>query len=73
MFGFAFTNLPESIFECRITTKDRVEYYFRAIGSIATLFIEIKPKTGSGQERLDAIAQVIAECNGPLHNSWCLN
>ena len=64
VFGFAFRNLPESTIEGRIITKDRVEYHFKAIDSIAVLFIEMKLKIGSGKERLDAIAQVIAECDG---------
>ncbi|KAF8499558.1 hypothetical protein F5888DRAFT_1683227, partial [Russula emetica] len=61
VFGFAFRNVPEATIKGRITTKDRVEYYFRTIGSIAVLFIEIE--IGCGKRRLDAFAQVIAECN----------
>jgi hypothetical protein len=63
VFGFAFRNLPESIIEGRITKKGRVEYYFKAFGSIAVLFIEIKLTIGTAKERLDAIAQIIAECD----------
>jgi hypothetical protein len=63
VFGFAFRDLPESIIKGRITTKDRVEYYFRTMGSIAVFFVEMKLVIGSGDERLDAIAQVIAECD----------
>jgi len=58
VFGFAFRNVPESTIKS-ITTKGRVEYYFRTIGSIAVLFIEIE--IGSVKRRLDAFAQVIAE------------
>jgi hypothetical protein len=57
-FGSAFRNLPES------TAKGRVKYYFEAFSSIAVLFIEMKLKIGSAKERLNAIAQVIAECDG---------
>jgi hypothetical protein len=46
-----------------ITTKGRVEYYLKAFGSLALPFVEFIHKTGSANERLDAIAQVIAECN----------
>jgi hypothetical protein len=46
-----------------------VEYYFEAIGSIAVLVIEMKLKIGSAKERLDAIAQVIAECDGQASSS----
>jgi hypothetical protein len=48
----------------RITNRGRVEYFFKSFGAIAFLVIEVKLKIGSGQERLDAIAQVIAECDG---------
>lgn len=41
-----------------------MEYYFRAIQSIAILFVEFKYQIGGASERLDAIAQVIAECDG---------
>jgi len=61
MFGFAFRNLPESTVMGHIIIKCRVNYYFKTIGSIAVLFIEVNR---SGYiEHLDAIAQVIAECN----------
>jgi hypothetical protein len=63
-FGFAFRNLPESILDGRVTTRGKIEYYFKAFGSIAALFIEVKLEIGSGKERMDAIAQVIAECDG---------
>lgn len=65
VFGSAFRNLPESIIDGRkVTSKDRVEYRFKAFGSISMLFMEMKFKVGSAKERLDAIAQVIAEYNG---------
>jgi len=64
LFGFAFRNLPEPILDSRVTTKGKIKYYFKAFGSIAVLFIEIKLKMGGKKERLDAIAQVIAECDG---------
>jgi hypothetical protein len=41
-----------------------VDYYFKAVSSITVLFIQIKLKIGSAKECLDAIAQVIAECDG---------
>jgi hypothetical protein len=63
-FGFAFINLPESILDGRVTTRGKIEYYFKAFGSVAVLFIEVKLKIGSRKERLDAIAQTIAECDG---------
>jgi hypothetical protein len=63
-FGFAFRNLPESILDGRVTTRGKIEYYFKAFGSIAALVIKVKLKIGSAKERMDAIAQVISECDG---------
>jgi hypothetical protein len=69
VFCFAFRNLPDTIEGC-VTTKERMEYHFQAIGSISVLFIEVKLRIGSGKERLDAVDQVIAECDGQTY-SWC--
>ncbi|KAF8341914.1 hypothetical protein F5887DRAFT_1062393 [Amanita rubescens] len=35
-FDFAFRNLPELIFDGCVTTGDKIKYYFKAFGSIAT-------------------------------------
>jgi len=64
LFDFAFRNLPEPIFDGRVTTRGKIKYYFKAFGSIAALFIEVRLKIGSRKERMDAIAQAIAECDG---------
>ena len=37
---------------------------FEAFGSVVLLVVEIKLEAGNDAERLDAIAQVIAECEG---------
>jgi hypothetical protein len=47
-----------------MTTKGRAEYLFKIIGSTGVLLVEMKLSSGCGEERLNAIAQVIAECNG---------
>lgn len=65
-FDSIFRNLPESIIESRITNKKRIEYYLRAFGSISVLVVEVRLQVLNDQARLDAIAQVIAECNGQL-------
>jgi hypothetical protein len=65
-----FSNLPGSTIEGRIITKGMVEYYFKTIGFIAVLFIELRLKIANGKERLDAVAQAIAECDGQAC-SWC--
>ena len=46
----------------RVTKKAS---YFKAFGSTAALF-EVILKIGSRKERLDAIAKVIAECDGEV-------
>ncbi|KAF8342428.1 hypothetical protein F5887DRAFT_1062352 [Amanita rubescens] len=61
-FGFILRNEPEPVIESRITTRGRIEYYFKAFGAVAILCIEIKPEIGDKDGRLNAIAQVIAEC-----------
>ena len=63
-FGFAFRNLPESTLDGRLTTKGRIKYQFKAFGSVAVLFIEVKLRLGGATERMDAVAQVIAESDG---------
>lgn len=44
-----------------MTMKGRVEYHFLVLGELAFLVIEVKLELGTGGERLNAIAQVIAE------------
>jgi hypothetical protein len=55
-----------------VSSRRLVDFYETARNrdDIAVHFIEIKLKIGSGKERLDAIAQVIAECDGQAY-SWC--
>ncbi|KAG2347899.1 hypothetical protein BDR05DRAFT_944885 [Suillus weaverae] len=60
----AFRNKPEGMIPGRIASQGRIEYYFNIFGAVATVFIEIKKRIGdTGITRLDAIAQVIAECD----------
>jgi len=63
-FTFMLRNNPETIIESRIGTKGRVEYFFKIFGAIAILCIEWKLKIGTNLERLNKVAQVIAECDG---------
>lgn len=60
LFGFAFRNLPESI---RSITGRKIEYRFEAFGFVGALFIEVRLELGGAKERMDVIAQVIAQCN----------
>jgi hypothetical protein len=47
-----------------MTTKGRIEYHFSVFGRLSVLVIEVKYVLGVAAERLNAIAQVIAECHG---------
>ena len=64
LFSGLLFNKPESLLEGKITSKGRIEYQFKAFETIIVLFIEIKLEIGSFQERLNCIAQVIAEADG---------
>ena len=48
----------------RITTRGKIEYHFKTFGALTVVFVEAKLKIGSDEERMNAIAQVIAECDG---------
>jgi hypothetical protein len=64
LFGGQVYNTPESILQGRLTTLGRIEYQFKAFRGIRVVFIKVKLNIGSFTERLDCIAQVIAECDG---------
>ncbi|KAK9367050.1 hypothetical protein V1509DRAFT_641170 [Lipomyces kononenkoae] len=61
LFSGAMFNTPESLLESEATRSDRIEYQYTIAGDISVLFIEVIPKEGTGPERLDFVAQVIAE------------
>jgi hypothetical protein len=63
-------NTPESLLEGKITTKGRMEYQFKTYGGVTVLFIEVKLEIGSFSERLNCLAQVIAECDGMFMTSF---
>ncbi|KAF8223296.1 hypothetical protein L208DRAFT_1317370 [Tricholoma matsutake] len=66
-FNFMLRNNPETTI---VGTQGRIEYFSQTFGAVAILFIEMKLKVGNDAERLKAIAQVIAECDGcDLNNS----
>jgi hypothetical protein len=48
----------------RITTRGRIEHHYKIFGGVTIVFIEIKKVLGDGTDRLDAIAQIIAEFDG---------
>ena len=47
----------------RITTRGKIEYHFKTFGVITVVFVEIKLKIGSDEERMNVIDQVIAGCD----------
>jgi hypothetical protein len=72
LFRLTILNTPESIIPGRMTTKGRIEYHFLVFGGLAVLVIEVKYVLGVAEERLNAIAQVIAECDG-MHTASLRN
>jgi hypothetical protein len=64
LFSGLLYNTPESMLEGKIASKGWIEYQFKTFGGVTVLFIEVKLLIGSLSERLDCIAQVIAEADG---------
>jgi hypothetical protein len=64
-FDFAFRNVSEPILDGRVTTRGKIEYYFKAFGSV----VEVELNFGSRKERMDAIAQAMVRhpFNNNLH------
>jgi len=73
LFDGLVVNTPEAILDGRITTKGRIEYHFKTYGGVTVVFIEVKLALGSKTERLDYVAQVIAECDGMVQASLDLD
>jgi len=72
-FGFMPRNEPETIIKGHVGTGGRIR--FKTFGATAIVCIEMKLKIGNDREHLEAIAQVIVECDGTLctllHHSFC--
>ncbi|KAM6503629.1 hypothetical protein JOM56_000572 [Amanita muscaria] len=70
VFNHLVKNEPQTMIDGHIGTQGCIEYFFKALGAVAVLCIEMRLKVGNDDERLKIIAQVIAECNGcNLENS----
>ena len=69
LFSGLLLNTPETVLDSRITTKGRIEYHFKTYGGVTIVFIEVKLVLGSATERLDCVAQVIAECDGMVRDA----
>jgi len=62
-FGGSIRNTSESLLNGPITKTGRLEYRFEVFGAMsAVVVVEAKLELGTTPERMDAIAQVIAEC-----------
>lgn len=46
------------------TTKGRIEYQLRVFEGLSVVYIEVKLEVGTGEEHLNAVAQLIAEADG---------
>jgi hypothetical protein len=73
LFSGLVFNTPETILEGRLTTKGRIEYQFLTYGGVTVVFIEVKLEIGGSTERLNCVAQVIAECDGMVQNALNLD
>ena len=61
-FGGAFRNKPEPVKTGRGATKGKTVYLLKSLGIPTVVYVEMR--NGSADERLSAIAQIIAECDG---------
>jgi hypothetical protein len=66
LFSGLLVNRPESMLQGTLTTQGRIEHQFRMYSAINVLFFEMKFSIEAQQQRLDYLAQVIAECEGKL-------
>lgn len=51
----------------RITTRSKIEYRFKTFSALTVVFVEAELEIGSVEDRLNVIAQVIAECGGKAY------
>ena len=56
-----------------MTTKGCIEYQFLVFGGLSILLIEVKYVLGNAEERVNAIAQVIALCDGTTFEFFSFN
>jgi hypothetical protein len=64
LFGSAVINKPEGYLDAEFTKRGRIEHHFCAMSAVSVVFIEVKKTYTIGRQRLDVIAQVLAECAG---------
>jgi hypothetical protein len=60
-FELSIANVPEFTIAGRIASKGRIEYHFLVLGGLT---VQVKLDPGVVEQRLNAVAQVIAESGG---------
>ena len=73
LFSGLLLNNPETFLEGRLVDTGRVEYQFKIYGAITVVFIQVKLEVGNSTERLNCVAQIIAECYGMVRDSLGLD
>ena len=61
-------NEPETMINGTVGTQGHIKY-FKTLGAVVVLCIEMQLQVGNYDERLKIIAQAIAECNRKPHAS----
>ena len=69
LFSGLLFKTPEALLDGAMTKKCHIEYQFKTYGGITVVFIEVKREIGNLLERLNFIAQVIAESDGMVPNT----
>ena len=65
LFKNAVVNKPEKLLNSDLARRGgRIQHHFYALGVVSVLLIEVKMPSVLVKERLDVIAQVLAECAG---------
>src|SRR5271156_213548 len=71
MFTVLFRNSEarssEGLLDADFTKRRRIEHYFYAMGTVSIVFIQVKKHYATGREKLDVIAQALAESLGMSH------
>ena len=73
-FHGTIINRPEETIHGQVTTNGKIEHVFYAFSNSVIAFVEVKANLSISRE--DAVAQVIAECDGldfqnSTHGYWC--
>ena len=67
LFGSKVTNKLEGLLDAEFIKRGRIEHHFYAMGTVSIVFIEVKKHYATGRQKLDVIAQVLAESLSMSH------